>query len=309
MPYIYKNGVPYGQTAVYGGFTPVGTVISIMSNSAPANYLKCDGTTYNISDYPELANHFKSEFGSANYFGGDGTTTFKVPDLRGEFLRGTGTNSHTNQGNGANVGNHQDATEIPYFGFNQDAGDLWTQTTAGKNLGVSLGVIKEDHLNTTTVKTGEYWRRTNTFSDASGSTTFTAKPTNTSVLYCIAYKDIYIENEPTVDYSLGERRIGTWIDGKPLYRNILHTGPFYIDKSSTNPSWQKLVEAPANSNIESLADAKFININGSVYRTYQPFAFNYDTIDAGWIDVINPRDNVLSANDAILYIEYTKTTD
>ena len=26
---------------------------------------------------------------SANYFGGDGETTFSVPDLRGEFLRGS----------------------------------------------------------------------------------------------------------------------------------------------------------------------------------------------------------------------------
>ena len=198
MSVIYRNSTAYGRTMAYGGFTPVGTIISLMGVSAPTNYLKCDGTVYNITDYPDLANYFTAQFGQANKFGGDGTTTFAVPDLRGEFLRGTGANSHTNQGNGANVGNHQDGTEIPYFGFNQDAGDLWTQTIAGKNLGVSLGVIKEDHLNTTTVNTGEYWRRTNTFSDANGATTFTAKPTNTSVLYCIAYKDIYLADTPDI---------------------------------------------------------------------------------------------------------------
>ena len=38
--------------------------------------------------------------------------SFGIPDLRGEFLRGTGTNSHVNGGNGAGVGEHQDATAI-----------------------------------------------------------------------------------------------------------------------------------------------------------------------------------------------------
>ena len=60
------------------GFTPVGTVISIMSNHAPANYLACDGTVYNIAQYPVLAKHFKDEFGSENFFGGDGTTILTV---------------------------------------------------------------------------------------------------------------------------------------------------------------------------------------------------------------------------------------
>ena len=74
---------------------PVGSVISYMGMTAPDNYLICDGTTYNISDYPFLADHIKNNFGSYNYFGGDGTTTFAVPDLRGEFLRGTGNNGGT----------------------------------------------------------------------------------------------------------------------------------------------------------------------------------------------------------------------
>ena len=95
------------------GYTPVGTIIAVMGNSAPAHYLACNGQVVNIATYPELANYFEEQFGSKNKFGGDGTTTFGIPDLRGEFLRGTGTNGHTNQGNGANVGEHQDATAFP----------------------------------------------------------------------------------------------------------------------------------------------------------------------------------------------------
>ena len=88
--------------------SPIGVVSAYMGTTAPGNYLLCDGTTYNITEYQELADHIKNNFGSYNFFGGDGEATFAVPDLRGEFLRGTGTNSHTGQGNGANVGVHQD---------------------------------------------------------------------------------------------------------------------------------------------------------------------------------------------------------
>lgn len=93
---------------------PVGSLIQVMSNSAPEHYLICDGSEYTIGTYPELEAHFLKEFGSVTHFGaGAAANTYKVPDLRGEFLRMTGTNSHANQGNGAAVGTHQDATRTP----------------------------------------------------------------------------------------------------------------------------------------------------------------------------------------------------
>lgn len=59
--------------------TPIGSIISYMGNKVPAHYLLCDGSEYNIADYPELAKHFKDDLGAVNYFGGDGVTTFAVP--------------------------------------------------------------------------------------------------------------------------------------------------------------------------------------------------------------------------------------
>ena len=82
---------------------PTGCIIQMMGITAPTGYLECDGQVYNISAYTRLANYFESQFGLKNYFGGDGTTTFAVPDLKGEFLRGSGTNSHTTEGSGASV--------------------------------------------------------------------------------------------------------------------------------------------------------------------------------------------------------------
>lgn len=62
--------------------TPIGSIISYLGRTAPRDYLTCDGGEYSISDYPELAAFFQKEFGSANHFGGDGESTFAVPDMR-----------------------------------------------------------------------------------------------------------------------------------------------------------------------------------------------------------------------------------
>ena len=68
---------------------PVGTLISYMGNNVPNGYLPCNGQTYNIAEYSGLAEQIKREFGSYNYYGGDGTTTFATPNVTGKFLKGS----------------------------------------------------------------------------------------------------------------------------------------------------------------------------------------------------------------------------
>lgn len=157
---------------------PIGSIVPFMGTTAPTNYLICNGQTYNISDYKKIADHIKANFGSYNYFGGNGTTTFAVPDLRGEFLRGAGTNSHTNQGSGASVGQHQDATEIPYIGSFTTGAQIRTrsdgQHNAPQNMDAQLG---------TSLK----WSNTSMASEGTetGYNLFSTRPTNTSVNYII----------------------------------------------------------------------------------------------------------------------------
>lgn len=96
------------------GSVPAGTVISYMGNNVPGGYLSCDGTVYNISEYKNLADQIKTEFGSYNFFGGDGTTTFAVPNLQGEFLRGYSAGASVSKTIGVTtekVGVHQEATQ------------------------------------------------------------------------------------------------------------------------------------------------------------------------------------------------------
>ena len=167
------------------GYALVGSIFSYMGNNAPFGYLACDGTEYNIADYPRLAEHFTSEFGSANYFGGDGTTTFKVPDLRGEFLRGTGTATRKT-GTGLAVGVHQDPTYIPNVIADQDRLEYISANTANDGKGSSRNTDGSYNSSTTRQyrlsSTSSVWE-----SSTAATSHYSSRPTNTAVLYIIKY--------------------------------------------------------------------------------------------------------------------------
>ena len=59
----------------------VGSIVAFGSSFTPAGYLFCDGSEYQISEYPEL--HAVIGY----QYGGQFGQTFNVPDLRGDFLR------------------------------------------------------------------------------------------------------------------------------------------------------------------------------------------------------------------------------
>jgi microcystin-dependent protein len=62
---------------------PPGTVQFYAANTAPAGWVKANGANVNRTTYADLFTAIGTTFGV-----GDGSTTFTLPDLRGEFLRG-----------------------------------------------------------------------------------------------------------------------------------------------------------------------------------------------------------------------------
>lgn len=171
--------------------TPVGHIISQMGITAPSHYLICDGSIYNIVDYPYLSQYIKDQFGTFSYFGGNGTTTFAVPDLRGEFLRGTGAATR-NTGTGASVGGHQDPTSLP--------GMFPYATSSGYN---SLIIdYKEEkkgnsflNVDSNLTNTARFYKALDLGALTQSATpytyAYTTRPTNTAVLYCIKYEPTY----------------------------------------------------------------------------------------------------------------------
>ncbi len=186
----YRRGAD-GQ--VNGDGTPLGTVIMFMGTVAPANYLFCDGTMYAIADYPKFTAFIAKQFGSVNHFGGDGETTFAVPDLRGEFLRCVGVNNHAHQGSGAAVGVHQDGTSSPFWG-------TWTENNSPRldvrfdptNDNATIPTNMDYLFGSHQYKNGRYYivNKASTYnaSEDVGWDSYTMRPTNTSVMYCIKAK-------------------------------------------------------------------------------------------------------------------------
>ena len=62
---------------------PAGAVFAFAMTAAPAGYLACDGSNVSRTQYAALFAAIGTSFGN-----GDGATTFTLPDLRGEFVRG-----------------------------------------------------------------------------------------------------------------------------------------------------------------------------------------------------------------------------
>lgn len=61
----------------------VGQVLYFATSAAPNGFLKANGSAISRADYDSLFSVIGTTFGA-----GDGSTTFNLPDLRGEFIRG-----------------------------------------------------------------------------------------------------------------------------------------------------------------------------------------------------------------------------
>lgn len=253
--------------------TPVGHIMSFMGINAPDHYLICDGTEYEIEKYPYLAQHFKDNFGTINYFGGDGNTTFAVPDLRGEFLRGAGTATR-DTGNGADVGEHQDPTyhktlatvgTTTYFYPPSD------ETSFPENRDKYFGESK----------TG---RTVSTSSGGNSAPYYSSRPTNTSVLYCIKYEPTYFM-----------QTTGAMMNSTILYDQTIMAVGNYILKDDANNYDVIIVEHKAVSG----ATMSWVQY-GSLYPDFDGtklYHFNHGNSNVSNYINFTVSDNVLAVTD------------
>ena len=70
-------------TAGWGLAVPSGMIMPFAGSAAPSGWLKANGVLVSRSTYAALYTAIGTTYGA-----GDGSTTFALPDLRGEFIRG-----------------------------------------------------------------------------------------------------------------------------------------------------------------------------------------------------------------------------
>lgn len=101
-------------------------------------------------------------------------------------------------------------------------------------------------------------------------------------------------------YSTEETRIGTWIDGKPLYRKIIiDTLPSSQDQGFTEidviPSFGVLIRGTISIDLATAQSSFSLNQNVSIY--------------SGGIVKVKSATSAQANSPFILILEYTKTTD
>lgn len=157
--------------AAVSSSVPSGAVVALATDTVPTGFFECDGAAVSRTTYAGLFASIGTSYGV-----GDGSTTFNLPDYRGEFLRGFD--------NGA--GNDPDAAS------RLNRGDGVT----GDNIGTKqLGEI-ESHLHGIDLVTaGGFSEIQNiggsaTFSGISQTNLFggnETRPRNVNVMYCIKF--------------------------------------------------------------------------------------------------------------------------
>jgi microcystin-dependent protein len=133
-----------------------GTVMYFPQSSAPSGFLKANGADVSRTTYSNLFNAIGTVFGSGN-----GSTTFSLPDLRGEFIRslddGRGVDASRSLGS-----------------FQADENKAHTHHLEGR-YGASSGAISTDG----------YWPKNNKSTGSSGGNE--SRPRNVALLACIKY--------------------------------------------------------------------------------------------------------------------------
>jgi phage-related tail fiber protein len=159
------------EVAALKSATPVGAIIPFPMGAVPAGYLELDGQVLSIAAYPDLASYLGSTFNT----GSEGEGNFRLPDSRGEFLRGW------DHGRGIDAGRVLSSYQDDAFQghWHELYGEL-NSTTAGSAKSVPGTQIAKTALGANAVRTA--------VSDGVNGAPRTAaetRPRNLAVMWCI----------------------------------------------------------------------------------------------------------------------------
>lgn len=159
-------------------YVPLGAVMAFAMTTAPAGWLKCDGAFVSRATYAELFASIGTAFGA-----GDGSTTFGLPDLRGEFVRGW------DDGRGIDgdrvLGSGQGDAMRPLTGA---ANGNYLSSSPTSVSGVLSGSGIQQTTNRYTYTAGSYWGAKIVFDNSTQTPVANEnRPRNIALLYCIRH--------------------------------------------------------------------------------------------------------------------------
>jgi microcystin-dependent protein len=173
-----------GVSLVQSTATPflVGQVSFFGMTTAPAGWLKCNGALVSRATYASLFTAIGTTYGA-----GDGSTTFALPDLRGEFLRalddGRGVDT------GRVFGSAQVGTRFPSlyaYALNSTTGTLVSHPISSNTSYPNNKTVQDaDSMQNGT--SSAYMTVALSPGGASTTIDFTSRPRNVALLACIKF--------------------------------------------------------------------------------------------------------------------------
>lgn len=298
----------------------IGTIIQWASNTLPTGWLLCDGSAVSRTTYADLFDVIGTTFGS-----GDGSTTFNLPDLRGRVAVGKssetefdtlgetggskelqahthgirleyGTNTNLDQ-NPA-VGNKQQVTNNTDYPYRTYA----TETTGTGDSGNLQPYIVVNYIIKATTPDSIKISELEELTSADNNDVLPIVDTSANETKKIALSNLLKENKT---YVAAETAIGTWIDGKIIYRQII-TGVHYHNEELIT-GVDKLINFygmsdPGTGLLRALPYGEVYNDNNfqCTLNLYQ---------NAVRLASLNEGVAQNTSSSSIFVIEYTKTTD
>ena len=175
--YDYANFVA-GQVVI-PSTTPAGIVSAYGGTTDPDGYLICNGRAVSRTTHAELFAVIGTIYGN-----GDGTTTFNIPDLRGEFIRGLDAGRLVDSGR--EIGSNQSDSFRSHSHSVNDPGHRHMQTKQDDH-----GAQGGESTNSPDYRTGNidvgYTRSTTTGVSINSSGGSETRPRNVAMNYIIKY--------------------------------------------------------------------------------------------------------------------------
>ena len=172
---INGSGIISGVTEINNAI-PVGSVIHVCTQTAPGGWLKANGAVVSRTTYANLFAAIGTTFGV-----GDGSTTFTLPDLRGEFIRGW------DDGKGTDTGRAFGSAQLDAFqNIYGVLANMWGFAGAGTSGVFGSGVSGSSNQ----PSTGGGVSRDISFNASNSAGARTAsetRPRNVALLACIKY--------------------------------------------------------------------------------------------------------------------------
>lgn len=301
---ITKEYVDNAINNVGGETHPVGTILVWSGLGRPSwDYMLCQGQELSRTTYKELFDVIGTAFGA-----GDGSTTFNLPNLKGKVPVGQDASQTEFTYLGQTGGEKTHTLTIQEMPSHSHTAKGWAAVVDGSGSYITLGGAGGSQEYSVNVTGGgqpmnnlQPYVVVNYIIKVARTTITRADIVNTfSTATYNGYSCNYVNYLHT--YRTEETRVGTWIDGKPIYRKVL---------TVKNTSGSNVSIAHNISNLKTVIShsVRATNNNGNTYpegNDIYPLYFKD-------IDFLNVWCNISGAFDTgwtiIVTIEYTKTTD